>query len=337
MARRARATPCADRGAGLRRAFQRALRRAGAPFPGLEPEPGQEDMTWSMLVGDLLTGLPDGGLLVGLDGPHGARGLCLLQQSVVDALIEVQTTGRVDPVEGPARPFTKIDIALTRDFIDLLLSAFSAELDGVQGVDWPRRMSFGGPLADRRQLPLLIPDGLYHQFAVDLAFGDGAKTGRVLLAVPVEAGSGALTDKAGQAAADPAWQAGLRQALFAAEVVFDVTLIRQMRSLAELEQLAPGDLIPFDAADLANVMLEDARGRNVLRGRLGQQGGKRAVCLTTGPVAQTPKPPSAPMPDTAPMDAAPPESAPIGSDATAAAPTGSEQMAGVPPTPVSAC
>lgn len=301
MTKRARATPAADRGAGARRAFQRALRRAGAPFAGLVPEPGRDDVSWSLLIGDLLTGLPDGGLLTGLDAPHGARGLCLLQQPVVDALIEVQTTGRVDPVQGPDRPFTKIDIALTKDFIELLLSAFAAELDGVQGVDWPRRMSFGGPLADRRQLPLLMPDAAYHQFEVELSLGEGAKTGKVLLIVPAGSGS-AAAQQAARPALDPAWQAAFRQTIVGAEVDLDVTLMRRVRSLAELERLAPGDLIPFEAADLANISLEDCNGRIVLRGRLGQQGGRRAVRLTTGPATGSPGPSveAAPAPGPAP-------------------------------------
>ncbi len=282
MARRGRSRPVPDRGAGARRAFQRALRRAGAPFPGLLPEPEGDEVQWALLLGDLLTSLPDGGLVVGLDAPHGQRGLCLLDQPLVDALIEVQTTGRVDSGPGAARPFTKIDIALTRDFIDLLLSAFSAELEGVMGVDWPRRMSFGGPIPDRRQLPLLMPDATYHLFQVDLSLGDGAKTGAARLVVPGGSGSAAVDQAASQSVEDPAWKAAFFRAIARVEVPLDVVLTRDRRSIAALEALTPGDLICFDAEDMGQATLVDQAGNTVLKGRLGRQMGKRALRLTTG-------------------------------------------------------
>ena len=315
MTRRAHATPAPDRGTRAKRAFQRAVRRAGAPFPGLSPEPQKEEVNWGLPLGDLLTELPDGGLLIGLDAPQNGRGLCLLQQPLVDALIEVQTTGRVDRVQGPGRPVTKIDIALTRDFVELLLSAFAAELDGVSGVDWPRRLSFGGVLSDRRQLPLLMPDVGYHRFGADVALGEGAKSGSLLLAVPAAADGAMTSEAAASANPDPAWQAAFRRAVGQAEVPVGVILTRVRRNFAELEALAPGDLIGFDAAALTKVGLEDTAGQTIFRGRLGQQHGRRAMLMTTGP-APVPKaqpvneppvtprppeatPPSAPLPDIA--------------------------------------
>ena len=83
MTRRAHATPAPDRGTRAKRAFQRAVRRAGAPFPGLSPEPQKEEVNWGLPLGDLLTELPDGGLLIGLDAPQNRRGLCLLQQPFI--------------------------------------------------------------------------------------------------------------------------------------------------------------------------------------------------------------------------------------------------------------
>ena len=311
MARRGRARPRVDQGADARRAFQRAIRRAGAPFEGLAPEPQDDEMQGSLLVGDLLTGLPDGGLLVALDAPQGQRGLCLLQQPLVDALIEVQTTGRVDPAAMPARPFTKIDIALTRDFIDLLLAAFAAELDGVAEVDWPRRLSFGGPVADRRQLPLLLPDQGYHLFRVGLRVGDGAKAGAVVLAVPAGTGSAAAAEQAARKAAqDPAWKAAFHRALARIEVPLTAVVLRQRQSLAALDGLAPGDVLPFDVVALDQVRLEDRAGQAVLRGRLGRQLSKRAIRVRDGTVPEAVPP--APLPEAdAPPDL-PPETGPDG-------------------------
>ena len=53
--------------------------------------------------------------------------------------------------------------------------------------------------------------------------------------------------------------------------------MRTTRSLREVEALAPGDLIGFEPSDLAGVRLESPSGDTVLKGRLGQIAGQRAL------------------------------------------------------------
>jgi flagellar motor switch protein FliM len=70
-------------------------------------------------LSDARSDLPQDGLIAVLEDGGGARGLIALSHGTVDALVEVQTTGRVDPRNLPPRPVTRIDEALCRDFIDL--------------------------------------------------------------------------------------------------------------------------------------------------------------------------------------------------------------------------
>lgn len=112
-------TPAAERG------FGRALRRAGAAFEGLGLQLGPVTVATSCTLEVASAALPPEGLILALEDAGGRRGLIALSSGLVDALVEVQTTGRVEPAELPPRPVTRIDEALARDFVELALAALS--------------------------------------------------------------------------------------------------------------------------------------------------------------------------------------------------------------------
>jgi flagellar motor switch protein FliM len=250
--------------------------------------------------------LPDHGLIAVLEDRDGARGLIALSHGTIDALVEVQTTGRVDARELPPRPVTRIDEALCRDFIDLSLAAFSRETERVEDRDWPRRMGFGSRIADRRQLSLLLPDRLYHRMTAEFDLGeDGPRQGQAVLVLPrTQDPPPRATSPTGGQVTPEAWRAAMEAAMAGAELRLDAVLLRTTRSLREVEALAPGDLIAFDASDLARVGLETPGGRTILRGRLGSDGrlarpqdGRRECGRSSG---RTPGAPQMPAP--APQD-----------------------------------
>jgi Flagellar motor switch protein len=213
----------------------------------------------------------------------------LASHGAVDALVEVQTTGRVDMRELPPRPVTRIDEALCRDFIDLCLAAFSRETQAMEDRDWPQRLNFGSRIADRRQLGLLLPERVYHVMSADLALGvEGMRGGRATLILP-RTRDPAPRAPAATGVAPQAWRAALEAAMADARLNLDAILVRTTRSLREVEALAPGDLIGFDASDLASVCLQTPEGKTVLRGRLGQIGGQRALRMTEGVAAGVPR------------------------------------------------
>jgi flagellar motor switch protein FliM len=285
-----------DRSPMLSRAWNRALRRAGSAFKGLNVAPGEMTIRERTSLMDGLDAMPEHGLVVALEDRDGHRGLLVLSHGMVDALIEVQTTGRVEARPLPPRPVTRIDEALTRDFVDLSLAAWTHETNGEEGRDWPERMVFGSTIPDRRQLPLLMPECGYHLLSARVAVGEEApREAEVMMLLPVTAAAGADTratgtapGEAAQTAGQPAeWKDAMETAVQDAELCLNAVLMRTRRSLAEIERLEPGDLISFGPAELASVRLETPAGRHVATGRLGQVGGMRALRLAA-PVGTVP-------------------------------------------------
>lgn len=282
-----------DRTPALSRAWDRTLRRAGAAFKGLNVVPDTVTIAERARLADGLAALPETGLVAALEDRDGHRGLIGLSHGVVDALIEVQTTGKVEARGLPPRPVTRIDEALSRDFLDLSLAAWTHETTDHEDRDWPERMSFGSAVPDRRQLPLLMPDQGYHVLSATVALGeDTPREGTVVLLLPCTgvarpAGAGPQAAAAPPLEQPDEWKAAMEAAMQEAELKLDAVLLRTRRTLYQLERLEPGDLIDFGPAELASVRLETPAGRHVATGRLGQIGGKRALRLVA-PVGTPP-------------------------------------------------
>ncbi|MEM8879752.1 MAG: FliM/FliN family flagellar motor switch protein [Pseudomonadota bacterium] len=277
------------------KALNRAVKRAGVPYDALEIEPRDEAVSWDQTLAEVTEMLPEGGLLIILEGAERARGILHLHQSLLDALIEVQTTGHVDAVEGPARPATSIDAALSRDFIDLMLSALDTELEDMSMSNVVMRLHFGTVLTDRRQLPLLAPERGFHVFRCKADVAQGTKSGTLILALPGTQTAAASWPKRGP---DKQWRAGFHRTLSQARLRFDSILFRREIGLNAALALKPGDVIPFDAEMMQTVRIEDALYRAVLKGRLGQTNGTRALRLTLGAIDR-------PIDEDAPVEAAP--------------------------------
>lgn len=277
-----------DFGTKPQKGFHRAIKRAGVPFKTLDPEPRNENVTWDQTLPEVTENLPENGLLVVLEGEERVRGILHLEQGFLDALIEVQTTGHVDTVEGAGRPATKIDAALSRDYIDLLLSALDSEFEDMGIANIVMRMHFGTVIPDRKQLPLLVPERGFHVFQATVSLAQDAKIGGVIVALPGTQTAAASWPKRGP---DPLWRQGFHQTIGQARLELSTVLFRRRISLKAAMALEPGTVIPFDADALQAVRVEDSLGRAVLKGRLGQSSGNRALRLTTGAVIGSEAPP----------------------------------------------
>ncbi|WP_071674629.1 FliM/FliN family flagellar motor switch protein [Nioella nitratireducens] len=305
-ARGARAPNAPPRPKGVETALARALGKAGAPYAGLRPQATGEAPQWDVHVADLMAAMPENGLIALLEAGEDRRAVCLFDPGLVDALVEVQTTGRVDDGPGLARAPTRIDAALAKDFTGLFLGALEGELADLTGIDWPQTLTYGAPLLDARQLDLLLPERPYHLLRATLDLGGGAKTGWVLLAVPV---TGAADPPDGPPPDDSAWRAAWREAVLSAPAALEAVLQRRWLPLHRIEALSVGDVLPLDRGDLAGVELCDLSGTRRFRARLGRVDGHRALRLTQGAGLTPPAPPpSAPAatPLTLSKEAAPP-------------------------------
>jgi flagellar motor switch protein FliM len=296
------------RAEGVNPALTRALGKAGAPYEGLSLAATPDAPQWDLPLADVIAALPEGGLVCLLEAGQDRRAICALDHGAVDALIEVQTTGRVDKGPGLPRAPTKIDAALTRDFIGLFLSAFAGEMAGAAGVDWPLGLTYGTHLPDPRGLELLLPDHPCHLFSATLDLGEGAKTGRILLAAPV---TGPDSDAPEDKAVAPGWGTDWQETVLAAPATLEAVLLRQALPLSRVEALQVGDVLPFDRSDLASVAICDVAGRQLFTARLGRAGSRRAINLTAGEgLRPAPVPPPDPQPVSRPPEPVPEEAPP---------------------------
>jgi flagellar motor switch protein FliM len=297
IAAHARPAPAGpDPQAAALRGLDRALRHAAAPFEGLGLSiPGGEAVMHETLEGAVAV-LPRAGLVAVLEEEGGGRGLIALSPGLVDALVEVQTTGRVEQAELPERPVTRIDEALVRDFLDFALSAFARETEATPARSWPARMVYGSRIRDRGQIGLLLPEAEHLSLTAELGFEGTARRAQVALVLPtgpVGARDVAPTPAAGRVAADAAWCAARNAVLDRLPLPLEAVLMRVTRPLGEVEGLAVGDLLPFGTADLAAITLETGAGVALARGRLGRIDGHRALRLpgpVTPPAIDTPRP-----------------------------------------------
>lgn len=275
-----RAAPvAADLTAAIGRAFGRGLRRAGGPFEGLGLQLGTVSVTAMQNLDAAIAALPENGLAAALEDAGGRRGLIGLSPGLVDALVEVQTTGRVEAADLPPRPVTRIDETLTRDFIDLALAAFSQEAQGITARDWPERMGYGSRIRDRREITLLLPEGVYLILAAELGFDGVDRRAAFVMVFPQDPALARGEGPGRSKPVDAVWQEARERILSEIRLPLDVILLRLTRPLAEVQRLAVDDLLPFAPADLAEVALENAEGRVLAHGRLGQLGGRRALRL----------------------------------------------------------
>lgn len=269
-------TPRSIHAAGATKSVLQAAKRAALPYPALMLEPRDAKVVWGQSLAEVTEELPEGGVLVVLENKERQRGLIHLHQNLLDALIEVQTTGSVDTVTGPNRPATAIDGALSQEYINAFASSLCNELDKNCANNLVAELSFGTIVDDRKHLPLLVPERGFHLFTAAADLGETGRVGTFLIALPNPAG----VEEEDALPPDQDWTDAWHSTLGRAEVPFQAVLFRRRLELKKLLALKPGDVIPFEAEDLSNASLEDSINRCVMRGRLGQVGGKRAIRLS---------------------------------------------------------
>ena len=214
-------------------------------------------------------------LVMLLEGPGGARGGALLERDVVQALLEVQTMGRVRPGAAPERAFTGTDAAITAPLVEAMLRGLDEKLAAAGVGHSPGRYCFGDRLADMRGLMLALEDQDYELFQITADIGKGAKSGVLCVLLPFTA----LNPPRDKGHRTGAGGGDLRAIALSAPVTLDAVLTRIELPLSQLWKLAPGMLLPVPAQAIARTELVAAEGHVAATGRLGQVNGLRAVRL----------------------------------------------------------
>ena len=263
------------------RALQDAFRRAA-----------EQELELAVLANDprerhgssieIVEELPDMAFLGILLGPDDGVGLFCLDSNSVAAIVEMRTMGTVSKREVAPRRTTRADAAMVADVIDRVLAEFEAPLLEGDDARWTSGWRYQLFLADPRPLPIVLEEGTYRILETELVFGDGAKEGKAIIALPATGRARPRApapppehSSAGRKAKE--WSRTLEQAVGLAEAQLDIVLGRVRLTLGDLSGLAEGDRILLPMTSLGRVSVVARGGEPVAQGRLGQTGGVRAV------------------------------------------------------------
>jgi flagellar motor switch protein FliM len=222
---------------------------------------------------DVADYIREGWLLLLLDGTAGQIGAMLFCPDCIAAFIQHQTMGQVSSgAGGVERTFTETDAAMVAPLVDIALQKASELVQVDADARCLTRYSFGARSEDARSLALALEEDHYRVFELSLDFTGGAAQGSACLILPeppepektkTSKNTGPSLDKAvGGATAD-----------------MTAVICRMRIPLAELSEMAPGDVVPLTTGRFDKTELLAISGRCVTTGQLGQSGGFRAVRL----------------------------------------------------------
>lgn len=282
MATRHRVAAAQDRAmfaSGLRVAFG----RMAAECPGLDCVV-QNVVIREGALAEVLELIETGAFLALLEGQGDRMGLLMACPMVMSAMIEAQTTGRVDPTPPLIRKPTRTDAALIAPMIDAFLRRAEQRCAELPQAALMSGHAYGSYLDDPRPLGLMLEDGVFHILHLRVSLGFGAKEGDwiVVLPDPVQ-DTPSQTDAQTEAEADRDWQERLTVAVGHSEVLVHAMLGRIHITLTEALRLRPGDILRLPDSALESLTLESITHAPLGVGRLGQARGQRAVRLTADP------------------------------------------------------
>jgi len=257
------------------RAWTLAVARAGRDEMGVALDL-RDVVAERRTLAELVELLPEPALVAVLDEVGGqATGVIVLDGALTAGMVEALTTGTVSGGGGSARRPTRTDGAMLAPLIDRALAGFEAALADGSGAG-ARGYRFAAMADGARALPLLMEDVTYRLLRADAVLGSGLRDGRLILALPDQAG---VPPPRLPVVPDANFSVDLVAQVEAAQVRMEAVLLRLNLPLGDMLALAPGQEIALPQADIGRIALEGVDGRRVATGRLGRQGGLRAVRL----------------------------------------------------------
>lgn len=247
-------------------------------------------------LAEVLERPPERALLAVLEGPGDAIGVMMLAPEVMQSMVEMLTLGRVGSGAVSTRRPTRTDAAMLAPMIDAALVDLEGTLAQEADLIWAGGWRYASFLEDARPLGLMLEDEPYRLIETEVSLAQGARSGRVLLALPAE-GRGSLPDLLPTTAEDeathgPAFAAALAEKVSASECCLNAVLARVSLPLSRIMGLSAGDVLALPSAQLDHVLFEGLDGRAVAEGRLGQNRGMRALRLEGAPRQSAGQPPT---------------------------------------------
>ena len=255
---------------GPRRAFRLALARAAEEFSGLQAlvTGYQEHVLDLDEVLDRLDGAP---VIYILAGPKETQGLVILDNDLQSAVLEHLTTGRVVPGEARPRTPTRVDTTLTGDFIATALRTITDETCAISGFPDFSAFAFSHTLNDKRAAEMALENMPFRMFEATIDLEAGIRSGRLTFFLPlIRPGQGTILSVGG-------WDRMWSEQVHRVEVKVEGILCRLKKSLNQVIELSPGQIVEIPRGRIENVALIGKDGRVIARAKLGRLGTHRAL------------------------------------------------------------
>ncbi len=217
-------------------------------------------------------------LLLLLDGPSCATGGAVFDNTLVSALVQQQTTGRVSGTPPGDRKMTATDAALCAPLLDGLFQMAHGFLETQEDRDILPSYKFGARAENPRLFGLAMGEAEYHvlRLTIDIAAGTAQSTLCLVLPVP-EPKLDLLADSSETDAGFGG--ATLERSVMGLNAELSAVLCRVRLTLAEISKLKPGDALQVPSEAFDKVELLSIEGRRIGEGAMGQVDGHRAMML----------------------------------------------------------
>lgn len=258
------------------RAWTLAVARAGQDELGL-PLDLRDVVVERRSLAELAELLPEPALIAVLDEGSGqATGVAVLDAVLTAGMVEALTTGAVTPTDAAPRRPTRTDAAMLTPVLDRALAGFESALSAAEGGgELPAGFRFAALAENGRALALLLEEGPYRLLRARGVLSGGAREGVMILCLPEKGAAPARLE----APKDDRFAAELAAQVEVAPARLEAVLLRLPLPLCDILALEAGQEIALPQADIDRITLEGLDGRRVSVGRLGRQGGLRAVRL----------------------------------------------------------
>lgn len=229
----------------------------------------------------LLADVGDETLLLMLDGVAGKPGGALLGNTLVSALVQQQTTGRVAAASAVDRPMTATDAALCAPMIDLLFKRAHGLVDNEVDRAVLPCLKFGARAENKRLFELALEEPEYTVLRLTIDIAGGVAQSSLVLVLPLPDAQPELA-RASDARETPPSKRTLEPAVMDVPAELSAVLCRLRFSLAQVGAFETGQTIDIPAEAFDAVELISITGRRVSTGAMGHVDGNRALMLNGG-------------------------------------------------------
>lgn len=196
-----------------------------------------------------------------------------LDRQFANAVVELQTTGRVRALAPEDRPLTSADLSLSHPFLVALFSQMDETTERTTLDGWTAGVAPAARFEDSRALGLTLDDVTYRIMRVTVDLGVEGRTGEFIIALPLPEVDTSSVPKPKQVD----WAAALEDAVMAAPAALRAILHRFDVPLRVADGFHVGQVVPLAGCTVGSVELEGPSGELFARARLGQVAGHIAI------------------------------------------------------------